>query len=1297
MPRRSRHRAFGPDGAFGAKADRSVGLAPIAIAVSVLSALLAPAASVPAEASPASQSPSLTYRLAETWHDVPPPEAALFLQPQDLSSSPVAGEPTYVLSRSRRVNDPAGAEGGWALYGVSGASGDPVTLVPLADAVGAASRLDVGFDGTVHVLGRLSGRPGSPWGVYRVAPDGAAAGDFPLAVDGTPSDIAVAPDGRVYVSMGTVSGGPDEITVYGADGVLLDRIVPPERGADDRYAYQLYHLDVGADGVIHVIARAIRPCPPDVNPPNPPRPPTPTPRPSLLADRAGSSPQQEPPTPEYPCQKDIVLVFETSHDFREEIPNPHRTDIAVGPSGVFVSTSEPFRRPAQRIYRLGDEAWTYRFPMPDRLDVPVELSTSMLQLDVTPEGVLQSVSDLGEPFYRGAVRYGHPDDAGMLPQPIALGIYDLPALGGPYNPRRVDARDELLALEVPYQRYGAERQRNTAVELSHDAAAVQRWTLEGRPYDQWVQHDNVLRDNATGSDITNSVHPLVDVALDGDDVYALSNQVVWRRARDAAGLPPDWYRRVPGAYFMAISADGGRVAALNATVERVLVLDESGWPLFDRPIFATPGRHLLSDLALDGERLYIADEGRHLILVRSIDGTDLGEWSVPDGPRSVSVGRDGDVYVLGRGGTATRHGPDGVLRAAWRVPLDHDGVPVDGQDLAVGDDGRVYVSFVGVSDPPPGAGRPGGGRGYDIDAGGIWVFEPEPATAPPVPPSAGACAARPDKGAEPKVVLLGEEVDVTLLVDGQCPGRQVRQQLFIVLDTSWSMHDNYFPGQRGPGALSRAKAFLNALLLQLDPSLVDVGLVTFSNGAGVEMPLPSAVPDVRARILSRIADGDTQMGAGVALAHAELAGGNGDPDVPRTILIVSDGVFKDDPEPAVAAAMADGIRVKAVVLTTPEFDDAAQTRLESVVRGEANLLIDPVPEVVAEALRRFVAFVPNPGLFEWIQVDDVVPGNMEYLAGSANPPATYDGATRTLRWRMAPVAADEPIRLTYRLRPRETGYWPTNVRAAADYVDALGNPGTLLFPVPWVLVLAPDPLATATPTPTATPTVAPPRTWTIYLPIAYREPRCVPKTFYSDIVLVLDMSTSMDRLTDAGRTKRDAALAAAWQFVHLLQLAPDETGGHHQVGIVGFNDDAWIAARLTGDAKAIEDALRGLPDAVREGTRLDLALDTGQRALRDAARKAENRPVMILLTDGLPNRVPTPAPIGGQEDTVLASAEAVKSAGTTLYTIGLGEPGDVLAWMLQRAASQPSMYYETPDAEDLAAIYRRILVRIQCE
>jgi uncharacterized protein (DUF58 family) len=217
--------------------------------------------------------------------------------------------------------------------------------------------------------------------------------------------------------------------------------------------------------------------------------------------------------------------------------------------------------------------------------------------------------------------------------------------------------------------------------------------------------------------------------------------------------------------------------------------------------------------------------------------------------------------------------------------------------------------------------------------------------------------------------------------------------------------------------------------------------------------------------------------------------------------------------------------------------------------------------------------------------------------------------------------------------------------------------------------------------------------WTIYLPMAKNEP-CIPEERHADVVLVLDMSTSMYRRTLSDRTKHEAAIEAARLFVDELRLTPGPTGGYDRVAIVGFNDKAWTSAELTNDRASIDRGLDSLLARIAEGTRLDLALREGMAVIQRADRAAGNLPVMILLTDGLPNRVPTPAPSGSQADAVIAVGTAVKDAGIRVFTVGLGLEDDVLDALLSSVASQPADYYFAPDGDDLAAIYRQIAGRI---
>jgi Mg-chelatase subunit ChlD len=128
-----------------------------------------------------------------------------------------------------------------------------------------------------------------------------------------------------------------------------------------------------------------------------------------------------------------------------------------------------------------------------------------------------------------------------------------------------------------------------------------------------------------------------------------------------------------------------------------------------------------------------------------------------------------------------------------------------------------------------------------------------------------------------------------------------------------------------------------------------------------------------------------------------------------------------------------------------------------------------------------------------------------------------------------------------------------------------------------------------------------------------------------------------------------------------------------------------------------------LSSAVAEGTRLDLAIARGAEALDGGRRPAANEQVLILMTDGLPNRVPTPEPEGSQEDAILDLSQQVKARDIRIYTIGVGNPGAhdiadrINSQLLRDVATDPSMYFETPDAEDLAQIYSDIAADVRGE
>jgi Ca-activated chloride channel family protein len=215
----------------------------------------------------------------------------------------------------------------------------------------------------------------------------------------------------------------------------------------------------------------------------------------------------------------------------------------------------------------------------------------------------------------------------------------------------------------------------------------------------------------------------------------------------------------------------------------------------------------------------------------------------------------------------------------------------------------------------------------------------------------------------------------------------------------------------------------------------------------------------------------------------------------------------------------------------------------------------------------------------------------------------------------------------------------------------------------------------------------------IYLPILISE-SCTETSIYTDVVLVLDMSTSMDRpVGSTGTTKLAGALSAATSFLDRMDFTPDDAGRHDRVAVVGFNDAAWIELPLSSDQALIRAAILDLPNKRGQGTRLDLAFQRGAEALVGHAEGST--PVVVFLTDGLPNRVP-PAEDGRMETTVLRAAEKAKDAGIRIYTVGLGLPTDIDPVLLRDCATNPSDFFYTPDPDELGQIYTHIAYTFGC-
>ncbi len=1219
------------------------------------------AAPLPAGAAPVRQAdaPAYRYRLVDTWEKEPwSLKAGHYGRIADVSSAPDGT--IYVLDDRHQ-----------ALHALA-PDGSPLRVLPIPDLSGpnnpeqigwTLKRLDVGFDGNAYVLSdglyldRDNNQVKFKARIDKLSPSGESLARFIWEPEGlsTPRegrylDIALRDDGRIYLARSAVAmilffscePQPGDVSIRDAGVDVLD----PEGNYLETIDFASHGsipvgLDLDVSGTLHVINT----IPSALT--NPYCGPQPTEEPSRRGPApAGRGPavpaQAVTPTPSAPQWNDGVAVFHPDHRLREIVPFFNAEDIAVGPAGVFVSRNV-------EIFQLRDGEPLWVGPI-GRVYAAYFDNHPVIHLDVPVGG--QVVASFQHCYWQGAMIFDRPQ--ARPDQPRFYGMTDVPELEGPAYPARIAAGEELAVLLGRFQAFGqgAARQYQGTNQLVLPQT-VQRWSLHGE-----LQRPQSPLTGQLGLCAGGRTWYTRDVAIDGKAVYSMDYGQIQRRPDNVL---PEWgvWPQVdedPDAPYLlaAISADAGRVAAFDKVRGKVYVLDERGASLGQWAVDGG-GNSVPVDLALKGDRVYLADRGANRVLVRDLAGRDLGSWPTHDGPAAIAAGPSGDVYVLGRGRWAYRYRPDGRLLASWPMP-DRE---IWSLDLTVDKDETVYVSFLEHEELPDSAQPAWISNQFEIRRAGLWIFKGEafqPEENPP--PSPQACSAFPDKWAAPRRIPLGDTVDVSLSLQGRCPGRQTPVQVAVVMDTSRSMNFD--------AALARAKAAVADVLQGLDPRSSEVALITFDDGASLIQPLSAELGRVSQTLAGLEALGDSRSTAGILTAHQELRGPRGQPGERQVILLVTDGSLKDDPTADVEAALAAGIEVYILVLPNREYQPQFTAQLQTLAGGEASrVILDPSPMELGGLVDALTDYIPEPGLFASLRVVDQIPANMTYLQGSARPDAVYDPQARTLTWELGAKTADETIQLGFRLRPQQVGTWPTDVRADAFFRDALGNDGTLVFPIPEVEVWAPES-----------------KPGRAYLPLLLRQ-QCIPVDRPLDIVLVLDSSTSMQQSTGGSLTKLEAARLAAREFIGRLTLSRERD----LVALVAFNREARILSPLSADRTALEAALAAMDS--REGTRIDLGLATAAEALA-AGDRAQAKGVVILLTDGLQNNPAKP----GNED-VLTAATDLRARGALIYSIGLGQ--DIDAALLRTVAGAPERYFASPTAEELAEIYRQISEQLPCD
>jgi Ca-activated chloride channel family protein len=189
-----------------------------------------------------------------------------------------------------------------------------------------------------------------------------------------------------------------------------------------------------------------------------------------------------------------------------------------------------------------------------------------------------------------------------------------------------------------------------------------------------------------------------------------------------------------------------------------------------------------------------------------------------------------------------------------------------------------------------------------------------------------------------------------------------------------------------------------------------------------------------------------------------------------------------------------------------------------------------------------------------------------------------------------------------------------------------------------------------------------------------------------DIAAVLDLSGSMempDFVVNGRRVNRlDMAKTVLQQFI---DLRPND-----RIGLVVFGGKAYIASPLTLDHDFLQENVARLHlHMIEDNTAIGSALATAVNRLRDLKAKSK---IVILATDGQ-NNAGQIAP--------LAAADAAKTLGVKVYTVGIGTPEVAMQMgrpdllpdeetLQQIAEKTGGKYYRADNAEHFRQIYAEI-------
>jgi uncharacterized protein YegL len=170
-------------------------------------------------------------------------------------------------------------------------------------------------------------------------------------------------------------------------------------------------------------------------------------------------------------------------------------------------------------------------------------------------------------------------------------------------------------------------------------------------------------------------------------------------------------------------------------------------------------------------------------------------------------------------------------------------------------------------------------------------------------------------------------------------------------------------------------------------------------------------------------------------------------------------------------------------------------------------------------------------------------------------------------------------------------------------------------------------------------------------------------------ILLVDVSGSMGREWQGGY-KIESAQQAALSVVDMIEQESQSSGVGHEISVATFSSGAWLDLPLTTDYGQVRQVIQSLYP--QRNTNMGAGLQQANQALQAASN---DKKIIILLSDGLSNE-------GLSADQILSGpVQDAAQAGTCIYTVGFGDPGDLdenLLRQIAQAACGQYSYASTP-------------------